>query len=149
MTIALDTSALLRYLTNDVPPLAKAVADVIEGPDGATLSSLVLLEAAYALRSRHYGWDNPQVADALIDLLAHDGIVLSDMPGDLASAAIAGVRHVSARHIADALVAAAARHGGAEALLTGDAKFASELIPLVRLQADHRGSAGEPGATAP
>jgi hypothetical protein len=52
------------------------------------------------------------------------------------SAAIAGVRHVSARHIADALIAAAARSGGATGLHTNDRKFASELVPVEQVGDD-------------
>lgn len=131
--IALDTSALLRYLTNDDPPLARQVADLVEGPQPVAISSLVLLEAAHTLRSAHYGLDNPAVADAFIELLAHDNVVLTDLPSDLASAAIAAVRHLSARHVADALVAAAARHAGVSELVTNDRKFASQLVPVRQL----------------
>jgi predicted nucleic acid-binding protein len=140
--IALDTSALLRYLTDDVPDLARSVAEVIDGDEPVAISSLVLLETAYALRSRAYERENPEIADALIDLLSHEHITLTDMPADLAAGAIAGVRHVSARHIADALIAAAARHGGAARLLTNDRRFASKLVPVTQLS-------GSTGQTAP
>ena len=131
--IALDTSALLRYLTNDDPPLARQVADLLEGEHPVAISSLVLLEAAHALRGAHYGRDNPAVADAFIELLGHENVVLTDLPSDLASAAIAAVRHLSARHLSDALVAAAARHAGVSELVTNDRKFASQLVPIRQL----------------
>jgi predicted nucleic acid-binding protein len=131
--IALDTSALLRYLTNDDPHLASQVAATIDGPDPAGISTLVLLEATFALRSARYGWDNPQLADTVIDLLAHEGVVLFDVPATLAIAAIAGVRHLSARHIADALISASARHAGASALVTNDRKFGSEIVDIRQL----------------
>ncbi|MBA2557619.1 MAG: PIN domain-containing protein [Chloroflexi bacterium] len=133
--LALDTSALLRYLTNDAPALAERVEALFDDSVPVGVSSLVLLEAAYALRGAPYLRNNPEIADALIELLAHRSVVLVDMSADLASAAIAGVRHLSARHIADALVAAAARQGGATALITNDHRFASELLPVRQLAA--------------
>lgn len=131
--IALDTSALLRYLTNDDPGLAAKVALVLDGPDPVSLSVVVLLEAAYALRTPPYLLDNPGIADTLIRLLAHESVYLSDMPAGLASAAITGIRHMSARHIADALIAAAAQLAGARLLVTNDRKFAAQLVPVRQL----------------
>jgi predicted nucleic acid-binding protein len=125
----------LRYLTNDAPALAERVEALVDDGVPVGVSSLVLLEAAYALRGAPYLRNNPEIADALIELLAHRNVVLVDMSADLASAAIAGVRHLSARHIADALVAAAARQGGATALITNDHRFASELLPVRQLAA--------------
>ncbi len=100
--IALDTSALLRYLTNDEPRLAETVAALLEGPDIVGIPSLVVLEAAYALRGAPYHRENPDIADTLIELLAHRNVELVDLSANLAAAAIAGIRHLSARHIADA-----------------------------------------------
>lgn len=132
--IALDTSALLRYLTDDDPRLSAEVARLIEGDERVGLSSLVLLEAAYALRSPPYRRENPQIADALIELLALENVTLFDLSAELASAAIAGVRHLSARHVADALIAAAARQAGADFLVTNDRRFASEVVQIRQLR---------------
>ncbi len=131
--IALDTSVLLRYLTNDEPHLADEVGGLLSGPDPVGISSLVLLESAYALRGAPYHRENPDIADTLIDLLAHSNVVLVDLSADLASAAMAGVRHLSARHIADALISAAVREAGATMLVTNDRKFASRLVPVRQL----------------
>jgi predicted nucleic acid-binding protein len=131
--IALDTSALLRYLTNDDRALADEVAHLVGGTEPIGISILVMLEAAYALRGAPYLRENPDIADALIELLAHDNVALVDLSADLASAALAGVRHLSARHIADALIAAAAHQAGATVLVTNDRKFSSHLVPLRRL----------------
>ncbi len=61
------------------------------------------------------------------------------MDAGLASAAIASVRHLSARHIADALVSAAAHEAGARQLLTNERSFASQLVPVVQLGAQLAG----------
>ncbi len=132
--IALDTSALLRYLTNDRPSLAEAVRTLIESGGPVGISSVVLGETVHVLRGPPYFRSNPDVAHALIDLLGHENIVLTDVDSDLASAAIAGVRHLSARHIVDALISAAARQAGAVKLVTDDRRFASSLVPTEQLE---------------
>ena len=85
------------------------------------------------------------IAEVLLDLLAHENVVLTDMPADLASAAIAGVRHQSARHNADALIAAAARHARATELVPADHRFSSHLVPLRPIGRSRHGSAGSMG----
>ena len=127
--IALDSSALLRYLTNDRPALARAVRHLVESEDPIGISSLVLGETVHVLRGPPYHRTNPDIGDALIDFLGRENVVLIDLDADLASAAIAGVRHLSARHIVDALVSAAARQAGAVKLVTNDRRFASSLVP--------------------
>lgn len=136
--IALDSSALLRYLTNDRPRLAQAVADLIEGDDPVGISSLVLGETVHVLRGPPYLRLNPELGDALIDLLGHENIVLTDLDRDVASAAIGGVRHLSARHIVDALISAGARQAGATTLVTNDRGFASGLVPVQQLEKPRR-----------
>jgi len=131
--IALDTSALLRYLTDDMPDLAAEVERLIDGEEPVGISALVLLECVHALRGRPYGRTNPALADGLVDLLAHQNVVLTDLDADLASAAMLGVRDVSARHLADALIGAAARQARARELVTNDAGFRSELVPVIQL----------------
>lgn len=131
--IALDTSALLRYLTNDDPGLAAKVDRVIEGTDPVIVSVPVIMETAHALRGAPYRMNNPAIADTLLSLLAHGNLRLGGMDEGLASAALASVRHLSARHIADVLISAAAHEAGASQLLTNDRSFASELVPVVQL----------------
>lgn len=136
--IALDTSALLRFLTNDRPTLAASVNSLIDGDEPVGISSIVLAETVHVLRYPPYERTNPELGDALIELLAHEKIILTDGDGALASAAIAAVRGSSARHIVDALISAGASHAGARMLVTADHSFASHLVPLSVL-------ANEPG----
>jgi len=133
--IALDTSALLRYLTHDDAGLAAEVDRVMEGVDEVIVSVPVIMETTHALRGAPYHLNNPGIADTLLALLAHGNVRLAGMDAGLASAAIASVRHLSARHIADALVSAAAHEAGARQLLTNDRSFASQLVPVVQLGA--------------
>ena len=141
--IALDTSALLRYLLDDEAETATLVARVIEGQEPVGIPALVLLETAHVLRGRPYGRTNPDVADALVDLLAHESILLIGLDADLASAALRSVRDLSARHIADALIGASARDGGATGLLTADSRFVSDLISVRQLVEGWHPTAGQ------
>lgn len=131
--IALDTSALLRHLLDDHPRMARHVSGMLEGPEAIGISVPVLIEALHVLRGPPYSRSNPAVADVLIELLGHENVVLTDLDADLASAALAAVRELSPRHVADALISAAARQGGARQLVTADRTFASHLVPVVQL----------------
>jgi predicted nucleic acid-binding protein len=131
--IAVDSSVLIRYLTNDDPALAKAAAEVIDGEEPVGVSAMVLLETVHVLRGRAYGLENPAVTEALVELLQHQNVHLLDLDADLACAAMLGVRHLSARHLADALISACASQAGADALVTNDRKFSSRLVPIRQL----------------
>lgn len=131
--IALDTSALLRHLLDDQRRMACYVSDMLEGSEAIGISVPVLIEALHVLRGPPYSRSNPAVAAALIELLGHENVVLTDLDADLASAAMAAVRHLSPRHLADALISAAARQAGASQLLTADRTFASHLVPVIQL----------------
>ncbi len=131
--IALDSSALLRYLLADDPALAERVQDALDGSEPVGISTPVLIEVVHVLRGRPNARGNPDVADTLIDLLGHENVVLVDLDADLASAAMASVRHLSPLHLADALISAAARQAGAHYLLTADRSFSGHLVPIVQL----------------
>lgn len=131
--IALDSSALLRYLLADDPKMARRVERALAGPELVGVSTPVLVEVAHVLRGDPYRRENPAVSDAVIELLGHQNVVLTDLDADLAAAAITAVRQLSPRHIADALISAAARQAGARQLLTADRTFASQLVPVVQL----------------
>ena len=61
-----DTSVIVRYLTNDPPPLAERAASLLEGEEQLTLSEVVLVEAAYVL-TKVYEVPREATVDALID----------------------------------------------------------------------------------
>ncbi len=132
--IALDTSALVRYLTDEDPAVAERVAALIDGSEPVHLSPPVLIETIHVLRGRPYAVGNPDLADALVELLAHESIVLSGLDQELASAAIRVARDRSPRHLADALIAASARDAGCRVLVTTDAAFATDLLPIEQLR---------------
>ena len=49
MTALLDTSIVVRYLTNDPPAMAMVGAEVIEGEENLRITDVVLAETAYVL----------------------------------------------------------------------------------------------------
>jgi predicted nucleic acid-binding protein len=131
--IGLDSSALLPYLLSDDGAIADRVEKALGGMEPVGISTAVLVEVVHVLRGASYRRENPAVADTVIGFLGHQNVVLTDLDADLASAAITAVRHLSPRHIADALISAAARQAGARELLTADRTFASQLVPVVQL----------------
>ncbi len=131
--IALDSSALLRYLLADDRAMARRVERALAGPEAVGVSTPVLVEVVHVLRGNPYRRENPAVADAVIGLLGHQNVVLTDLDADLAAAAMTAVRHLSPRHLTDALISAAARQAGARQLLTADRTFASQLVPVVQV----------------
>jgi len=131
--IGLDSSALLRYLLTDDRAMADRVDVALSGSEPVGISTPVLLEVVHVLRGASYRRENPTLADAIIDFIGHQNVVLTDLDADLAAAAVTAVRHLSPRHIADALISAAARQAGARQLLTADQTFASQLVPVVQV----------------
>ena len=132
--IALDTSALVRYLTNDDPAVAARVASIVDDVESVQVSPAVLIETVHVLRGRPYTIENPVLADTLVELLAHENVVLSGLDVNLAIAAILGARERSPRHIADALIAAAARDAGCRLLVTTDRAFTTDLVLVEQLR---------------
>jgi hypothetical protein len=80
-----------------------------------------------------YHRDNPVLADALVELLAHENVRLIGLDAGLASAARRHVRSRSAGHCVDALIAASAAEAWARGLVTNDARFVPDLLPLVQI----------------
>ena len=132
--IALDTSAVVRYLTDDDPAVATRVSELIDGVEPVQVSQAVLIETVHVLRGRPYAIKNPALADSLVELLAHENVVLTGLDVDLGIAAILGARERSPRHLADALIAAAARDAGCRLLVTTDTAFATDLVPVEQLR---------------
>ena len=132
--ISLDTSALVRFLTDDEPAVAERVAAAIDGNEPVHVSALVLLELVHVLRGKPYARTNPDLADVLVDLLTHENIVLTGLDRDIATLAIRAARERSPRHLADALIAAAAHEAGTRELWTTDTAFATDLLPVTQLR---------------
>jgi predicted nucleic acid-binding protein len=118
----LDTSVVVRYLTDDPPEMAARAAEVIDGSTEVVLSEVVLVETAYVLDSV-YGVPRNELVDALISFVQRRNIKLLTLSKPLAVEAL-GICRDSKRHsFSDALVWAEAVEAGAETVYTFDRQF--------------------------
>ena len=125
-----DTSVLVRYLTDDPPALGRKAAALVESSPRLVLSELILVETAYVLTS-YYEVPREEVVDALSDLVQRRNISLLALPKPLALEALDLCRSSARVSFADAILWAQARHAGAEEILTFDRRFPDEGIALV------------------
>jgi predicted nucleic acid-binding protein len=54
--VLLDTSVIVRYLTDDPPEMAEQAARVLDGPQNVVISEVVLVETAHVLSSVSTRW---------------------------------------------------------------------------------------------
>lgn len=127
----LDTSYLVRYLTDDPPDLARRAADIIDSDRRLAVSAVVLAETAYVL-TRVYQVPRQAVVDQLIALLQKENIVPLRLDKGIAIEALL-LCHPSGRvSFADALIWAEARSGGPAAVYTFDERFPADAIEVRR-----------------
>ena len=126
----LDSSVVVRYLTNNPPDLANAAARIIDSDSRLVLSELVLAETGYVLQSV-YGVPRAQLVDALVGLVRRKNIELLNLPKELALIALSLCRGSNRVSFVDALLWAEARHAGANAIYTFDRRFPADGVPFV------------------
>jgi predicted nucleic acid-binding protein len=126
----LDTSVIVRYLTDDPPPMAEAAARLIEGDEPLVLSEVILAETAYVLTAVY---DIPRAAavDALSAFIQRRNIRLLNLAKPAALEALRLCRDSGRHSFADVLLWAAARQGGVGRVYTFDARFPAEGVELV------------------
>ena len=108
MTALLDTSIVVRYLTNDPPAMARVGAEVIEGEENLRITDVVLAETAYVL-STFYAMPREVIVDDLIELLRRENLETVNLDTDLACEALLLCRASGRTSFADALLWAEAR----------------------------------------
>ena len=121
----LDTSFVVRYLTDDPPDMAARAAAIIDSQRQLVLSELVLLETAYVLTSV-YAVPRAQVVDALLDLVQRSNLRLATLAKPRVLAALSMCRDSARCSFTDALLWAQALDSGAERLYSFDRKFPAE-----------------------
>lgn len=126
--VFLDSSVLVRYLSEDDPPRALAAAQLIDGDQTIVLSGVVLLETMHALRTGH-GHENPELARVLIRVVTRENVELVDADKAHLVAAMVRSLSMSARSMTDAIVAATAEHAGCAWIATFDEGFRSPTVP--------------------
>lgn len=130
MSCLLDTSLIVRYLTNDPPPLAAAAARLLEAPDGRFLVPAVVIAETYYVLTAVYGVPRAAALDALSALLSQPSVAPLDLDPDLALAALDRCRPSNRVSVVDALTWAAARSSGVACVHTFDRRFPREGITL-------------------
>jgi predicted nucleic acid-binding protein len=125
----LDTSFVVRYLTDDPPELAARAAAVIDSDQPLILSEMVLLETAYVLTSV-YRVPRADVVDALAALVQRSNLRLSSLTKPRALAGLSLCRDSNRCSFTDALLWAQAVDSGAERLYSFDRKFPDQGLTV-------------------
>jgi predicted nucleic acid-binding protein len=122
-----DSSVVIRYLTRDDEARSRVARDIIEGEDGLALSTLVLSETAYTLRSRfRHSWQD--VLNVLIDFVQLENIEVVDATKELVVVALEKSRARRSLSFGDALLLAQMQTAGLKEIYTFDAGFRDENI---------------------
>ena len=126
----LDTSYIVRYLTDDPPDMAERATEVIESDEILVLSEMVLLETAYVLSSV-YQVPRDILVDILSELVQRANLRLATLPKDRVLEALRLCRNSSRVSFTDALVWAQAVEMGAERVYAFDGKFPSRGVSII------------------
>ena len=124
----LETSVLVRYLTDDPPEMAEVAAALIDGDRTVWVNALILAETWFTL-ARPYGLAREAIADLLVALVSRPNVQFLDMEKDDALVALMMCRPSNRVSIADALIWAAARRAGASTY-TFDRRFPSDRLEV-------------------
>ncbi len=117
--IAVDTSVLVRYLTDDPPEMARRARSVLDSDERLGIPVVVLLEAAHVLRTQ-YDVPRPDILEVLLVFVTRADVETPGLADDAVIEALARARTLPGIPLADVLVVATARAAGAEALLSFD-----------------------------
>lgn len=118
----LDTSIVVRYLTGDVPALARKASAIIDGPEELYVTDVVITETAYVLTSV-YAVPRDIVVDYLISFLQKTNVHTFALDKGEVLHALLLCRPSARVSFADALIWAAARSSGNNVVYSLDARF--------------------------
>jgi len=127
--LLLDTSVIVRYLTDDPPAMAEAASRLIDGERTLEVLPLILAESAYVLVSA-YGVPRGAAAAALADLVLRRNVSCRGVSKPLVVEALRMAGRSGRVSFSDALLWAVARHGG-RGVATFDRRFPSEDVRLL------------------
>jgi predicted nucleic acid-binding protein len=132
----LDTSYVVRYLTDSPPEMAAQATRIIDSDEPLLLSELVILETAFVLGSV-YRVTREDIVDALIGLVQRRNILLPNLPKTRVLAALELCRPSKRYSFQDAFLWVQALEAGAgRRIYTFDRKFPAQGIALVGLQTE-------------
>lgn len=122
---------IVRYLTGDPKHLAARAARIIDGEPALVVTDVVLAETAFVLSSV-YGVRWPAVVDALVELLQKRNLTAFRLDKGAVIQGLLLCRPSNRVSFADAMVWAAARSAGAEAVYSFDERFPTGGIAIRR-----------------
>ena len=129
MSVFLDTSVIIRYLTRDHPDMFERAVQIIEGTDELIITEGVLGETAFVLSSV-YRMSRQQTIDFMIALVERENISTYAMDKAFVLQGLIMCRPSGRVSVADAMLWAAARTAGASAIYTFDERFPDDSIEL-------------------
>ena len=127
--IGVDTSVIVRYLVGTPPDQARRAASLIDGDQELGISIVALVETAHVLRTQ-YGVPRGDLVDTLIDLVTRENLVTLELSKPDVLEALVAARSFPSAPIPDALLAAAARSGGAVPVYTFDRDLGRLGVPV-------------------
>ena len=128
----LDTNVIVRYLTADPLDVARAVSRIIESDRVLTLTTVVLVEAAYVL-TKLYRRERDSVVAGLAALVQRSNVQLLGVAKSLVLEGLYLCRGSNCTSFHDALLWAEVRNLPGSRLLTLDQRFPSQGIEIERL----------------
>ena len=129
MSVFLDTSVIIRYLTRDHPDMFERAVQIIEGTDELIITEGVLGETAFVLSSV-YRMSRQQTIDFMVALVERENISTYAMNKAFVLQGLIMCRPSGRVSVADAMLWAAARTAGASAIYTFDERFPDDSIEL-------------------
>jgi predicted nucleic acid-binding protein len=127
----LETSVLVRYLTQDPPAMAERARQLIDSDLELRLTETVLLETAHVLRSV-YGLTRTEIVDLLIAYIQRRNTSLHTLDKATAITALLLCRPSGRVSLGDALIWAAARLAAPSTVYSFDDKFPSDGVEIRR-----------------
>jgi len=127
MTAFLDSSVIVRYLTDDPPEMAERAARIIETDEELILSELVLVETAYVLESV-YRIERRAIVEAMQALVLRSNLRPHQLSKAAALQALELCRDSRRSSFVDAFQWALARYSSSRRIYSFDLRFPSEGI---------------------
>jgi predicted nucleic-acid-binding protein len=127
----LDTNLVVRYLTGAPADHYRRAQALIDGETALLLTDVVIMEAAYTLRT-HYGVGREQVVDVLVELLRRENILVHNLDRDVVIEALLLCRPSGRINFGDAMIWANLRCAQPARLYSFDERFPAGSIELHR-----------------
>ncbi|MFN0071473.1 MAG: PIN domain-containing protein [Chloroflexota bacterium] len=132
----IDTSVIVRYLSNDIPSLASRARRLIDSDIPLGITSVAILESNFVLRSPRYGYERDSVLDGLKLILGRENIIGIGIDTAQAIAALERCKGSSKVSVGDALIAATCLTAGVTAVYTFDAQFTRSGLRIAPFPTD-------------